>query len=238
MKISARNKLAGRIVEVTRGATTAHVRIEIGPGQVITAAITNEAVDELGLKAGANAIAVIKASDVMIGVEQDCMTRLIAALALLVLAAPALAEEPHGCDKFEWSIEKPQQLLAGMERSNGAGVNDRDAGTAFSVRLSPLAEAKLKWPPERAPKDPPSFAGTVEFGPAKQAATYAVTLSAAAWIDLVQGGRYLKPVAYTGALDCPHARKSVKFAIGPEPFTLQLSGAPYPTIDLVVTPAN
>jgi molybdopterin-binding protein len=68
MKISARNQLAGTIVQVTRGATTAHVRIEVGPGQVIMAAITNEAVDELGLKAGVKAIAVIKASDVMIAV--------------------------------------------------------------------------------------------------------------------------------------------------------------------------
>jgi len=69
MRISARNKLAGRIVEVTRGATTAHVRIEIAAGQVITASITNEAVDELGLKAGSPATAVIKASDVMIAVD-------------------------------------------------------------------------------------------------------------------------------------------------------------------------
>ena len=68
MKISARNQLSGTILEVTRGATTAHVRIEVGPGQVIMAAITNEAVDELGLKAGVKAIAVIKASDVMIAV--------------------------------------------------------------------------------------------------------------------------------------------------------------------------
>ncbi len=69
MKISARNKLPGKIIEVTRGATTAHVRIEVGPGQVITAAITNEAVDELGLKVGVSAIAVVKASDVMIGID-------------------------------------------------------------------------------------------------------------------------------------------------------------------------
>jgi molybdopterin-binding protein len=68
VKISARNQLSGTILEVTRGATTAHVRIEIGAGQVIMAAITNEAVDELGLKPGSKALAVIKASDVMIAV--------------------------------------------------------------------------------------------------------------------------------------------------------------------------
>jgi molybdopterin-binding protein len=69
MKLSARNQIKGKILEVKKGATTAHVRVEIAPGQVITASITNEAVDELGLKTGSAAIVVIKASDVMIGVE-------------------------------------------------------------------------------------------------------------------------------------------------------------------------
>jgi molybdopterin-binding protein len=69
MKISARNQIEGKVLEVTTGATTAHVRLEIGPGRVITASITNEAVDDLGLKAGAAAIAVIKASDVMIAID-------------------------------------------------------------------------------------------------------------------------------------------------------------------------
>jgi molybdopterin-binding protein len=69
MKISARNKLQGKIIEVKKGATTAHVRLEIAPGQIITASITNEAVEELGLKLGAEASAVIKASDVMIAID-------------------------------------------------------------------------------------------------------------------------------------------------------------------------
>ena len=68
MKLSARNQIKGKIIEVRKGATTAHVRVEIAPGQVITSSITNEAVDELGLKVGDPAIVVIKASDVMIGV--------------------------------------------------------------------------------------------------------------------------------------------------------------------------
>ncbi|HWE79647.1 MAG TPA: TOBE domain-containing protein [Pseudolabrys sp.] len=68
MRLSARNRIPGKVVEVKKGATTAHVRLEIAPGQVITSSITNEAVDELGLRAGGEAIAVIKASDVMIGV--------------------------------------------------------------------------------------------------------------------------------------------------------------------------
>jgi molybdopterin-binding protein len=67
-KLSARNQLTGKIVEVKKGATTSHVRIDIGNGIVITSAITNEAVADLNLKTGDEAWAVIKASDVMIGV--------------------------------------------------------------------------------------------------------------------------------------------------------------------------
>jgi len=66
MKLSARNILNGKVVDVKRGATTSHVRIDIG-GNVITAAITNEAVDDLGLKVGDNAAAIVKASDVIVG---------------------------------------------------------------------------------------------------------------------------------------------------------------------------
>ena len=68
MKLSARNQLKGKVVEVRKGATTSHVLIDTGAG-IITASITNEAVDELGLAPGQSAIAVIKASDVMVGVE-------------------------------------------------------------------------------------------------------------------------------------------------------------------------
>jgi len=69
MKISARNTLKGKIVNITKGATTSHVRIDIGGGAVVTASITNEAVDELKLAVGGQAYAVIKASDVMVGVD-------------------------------------------------------------------------------------------------------------------------------------------------------------------------
>jgi molybdopterin-binding protein len=68
MKLSARNQLKGTIKTVTKGQTTAHVEIDVG-GSVLTASITNEAVDTLKLKVGQEAYAVVKASDVMIGVD-------------------------------------------------------------------------------------------------------------------------------------------------------------------------
>jgi molybdopterin-binding protein len=67
MKLSARNIFPGKVVEVKRGQTTAHVKIEIAPGKVITASITVEAVDDLGLKVGDAASAIIKASEVIVG---------------------------------------------------------------------------------------------------------------------------------------------------------------------------
>ena len=68
MKISARNQIKGVIKAVTKGQTTAHVQIDVN-GVIVSASITNEAVDELGLTVGQPAYAVIKASDVMIAVD-------------------------------------------------------------------------------------------------------------------------------------------------------------------------
>jgi molybdopterin-binding protein len=69
MRISARNQIKGTVVEVKKGATTSHVRVDIGGGQIITSSITNEAVDDLGIKVGGEATVVVKASDVMIAVD-------------------------------------------------------------------------------------------------------------------------------------------------------------------------
>jgi molybdopterin-binding protein len=68
MKLSARNQLKGKIVEVKKGVTTAHVRIDVG-GQIVTASITNESADELKLAVGQTAYAIVKASSVMIAVD-------------------------------------------------------------------------------------------------------------------------------------------------------------------------
>ncbi len=68
MKISARNVLEGTIKEIKTGATTAHVLIDV-KGLTVTAAITNESVEELGLQVGKKVKAVIKSSDVMVAAD-------------------------------------------------------------------------------------------------------------------------------------------------------------------------
>jgi molybdopterin-binding protein len=100
MKLSARNQIKGRVVGVQRGATTGHVRIDIGNGVTITSSITNEAIDELGLAVGDEATAVIKASDVMVaklgGMLPVRAVRRLAAILVLggIFAAPAFAAAP------------------------------------------------------------------------------------------------------------------------------------------------
>jgi molybdopterin-binding protein len=69
MRISARNQIKGTVVEVKKGTTTSHIRVDIGGGQIVTSSITNEAVDELGIKAKDKVTVVVKASDVMIAVD-------------------------------------------------------------------------------------------------------------------------------------------------------------------------
>ena len=69
LKLSARNVFPGKVVDITRGQTTAHVKIEVGPGMVITSAITVESVNDLGLAVGDRAYAIIKSSEVIVGVD-------------------------------------------------------------------------------------------------------------------------------------------------------------------------
>jgi molybdopterin-binding protein len=66
MKISARNQLKGRVVEITRGPATANVKIDVA-GTIVTASITVEAANDLKLAAGDQVYAIIKASNVMVG---------------------------------------------------------------------------------------------------------------------------------------------------------------------------
>lgn len=69
MKISARNVLKGKVVQVTKGAVNSEVILELAGGTQVVSIITNSSVDQLGLKAGVEALAVIKASNVMIAVD-------------------------------------------------------------------------------------------------------------------------------------------------------------------------
>jgi len=71
MKLSARNVLKGRIVDIDKGKVTAIVRVDIGGGNIITSSITMAALKDLKLGKGSDVHAVIKASEVLLGVDDD-----------------------------------------------------------------------------------------------------------------------------------------------------------------------
>lgn len=71
MRVSARNKLMGEVIDITPGAVNAVVKIKLKGSPIITAVVTSEAIQEMGLKTGGQACAVIKASSVLLGTCED-----------------------------------------------------------------------------------------------------------------------------------------------------------------------
>lgn len=166
--------------------------------------------------------------------------RILAFLAVLSLSAtPALAaEEPSGCDKFKWPIERERAALTAPDRAKLASGSEQAAPPASAITLGLLApaDAKLPTPPERAPKDG-TFAGFTSIKTAK-AGLYTVSLSTGAWIDLVQDGHFLKPIAFSGATDCDGIRKTMKYELSDKPFVLQVSGAKDNSLSIAILPAQ
>ena len=90
--------------------------------------------------------------------------------------------------------------------------------------------------PERAPKFSPSNAGHFALGAPARPGVYKITIASEAWIDVVDGGQYLHPKAFSGVLGCEGARKSVKFELPARPVDLQFSGVRAGEIAAIVSP--
>jgi hypothetical protein len=160
-------------------------------------------------------------------------------LALLGSVPAWAAEEPSGCDKFKWNIDHERAALTAPDRvklGSGAEVTSLPV-TGLTLALSPPADARLPTPPERAPKDG-TFAGFASFKNPPKAGIYTISLSAGAWVDLVQDGHALKPKAFSGATDCDGIRKTMKYEIGPSPFVLQVSGARENSVSVAILPSE
>jgi hypothetical protein len=164
---------------------------------------------------------------------------LLFALALLGAAPAWAAEEPSGCDKFKWNIDRERAALTAPDRAklaSGAEIASLPS-TAVTLDLRASAEARLPTPPERAPKEG-TFAGFASFKSPPKPGIYTVSLSAGGWIDLVQDGHALKPKAFSGATDCDGIRKTMKYEIGPGPFVLQVSGTNENSVSVAILPSE
>jgi hypothetical protein len=161
-------------------------------------------------------------------------------LALALLGAPAwAAEEPSGCDKFKWPIDRERAALTAPDRMKLASGGELAAlpSTGMTLGLRAPAEAKLPSPPERAPKEG-TFAGYASFKSPPKPGTYTVSLSAGGWVDLVQDGHFLKPKAFSGATDCDGIRKTMKYEISASPFVLQVSGTKEDSVSVAILPSE
>jgi len=148
----------------------------------------------------------------------------------------AAAAEASGCGQFKWPIAHEQAALAAPAAGPLAPGATLPADAGARLRLVPFAEAKLALAPERPPKFSPSYAGAFSLEAPAAPAVYKVTLSAEGWIDVIQDGKFLKAINFSGATGCANARKSVKFRIAAEPATLQLTDVGDPDIAVIVSP--
>src|SRR5258707_1174306 len=167
------------------------------------------------------------------------MRKMFIVALLMLCAAPAwAAEEPSGCDKFKWPIERERAALTAPDRAKLSSGNELAAlpSSGITLALVAPADAKLPTPPERAPKEG-TFAGFTSIKTAK-AGLYTVSLSTGAWVDLVQDGHFLKPVAFSGATDCDGIRKTMKYELSDKPFVLQISGAKDNSLSVAILPAQ
>jgi len=161
----------------------------------------------------------------------------ILAVVSWALAGAALAQEPVGCDKFKWPLDKERATLNGTDLPKVVSGDRVTFPIPFGtiVALVPFADAKLPAPPERAPKSPDTFAGFFQAPAPKQPGSYKITVSAEGWIDVTQADQAVKSTAFSGAMGCEGIRKSVKFDLAAAPFTVELSSVKTAEIKIVIS---
>lgn len=164
---------------------------------------------------------------------------LLIALMLIGTAPAWAAEEPSGCDKFKWNIDRERAALTAPDRLTLASDGDLAAlpSTGMTLALRAPSEAQLPSPPERALKEG-TFAGFANFKGTPKAGLYTVSLSAGGWVDLMQDGHFLKPKAFSGATDCDGIRKTMKCELSASPFVLQVSGTKENSVSIAILPSE
>jgi hypothetical protein len=159
-------------------------------------------------------------------------------IAVALIAAPGLAQaqEGSGCDGFKWPLDRERTALVRPDKASLPNGGALPYDVAMTLELQPLPDAGLPKAPERAPKSASAFAGHFTLAAPAKPGAYRLTISSEGWVDVLDGGAYLHPVAFTGSKGCEGARKSVKFDLPGRPLALQFSGVPKDQISVIVSP--
>ena len=147
----------------------------------------------------------------------------IAALLTLLASSTALAAGV-GCDAGKWPLSKIQTEFGGSLPAVANGDSLPALAAPALINLAPQAEVTFVHPPGRPPKADPAYGGVVKLGP-EPAATYQLTVSDGAWIDLIENADIVKQTGYVRRRDCPGVDKSIRFKTKGGPLIIQISGA-------------
>jgi hypothetical protein len=157
-------------------------------------------------------------------------------LAATLLAGPAFAQDAD-CSAFKWPLNRELTAFKdeGLPTVASGGALP---GVVQPVQLKLVPQDQVTYPvaPARKPRHTPAYGGSFALPPMASADTYQVTLSGEAWVDVVQDGKVLKQVGFTGSHSCKAVRKSVRFAIGTAPATVEISDAEADSLKLDVLP--
>ena len=166
---------------------------------------------------------------------------LLACAALVAGAAPSAAAPAVGCEGFLWPLATEIAWMKATDSetvATGASLPAPPNDKAVALGLKPAAEVTLPATPTKTPKpgDDKTFAGVVTFENIPQG-HYQVTLSAHAWIDVVQNGKALEATGHTGSSDCQFVRKSVRFEVADGPVAVQIYGSAATSMKFTIRPA-
>jgi len=150
---------------------------------------------------------------------------------VLTLGAGSALAAGSGCDAGKWPLSAIQARFNGTLPALANGDAMPALGAPVLVNLSAQGDVAFPHPPGRAAKANPAYAAMVKLG-AEPAATYQVTVSGGAWVDVVENGELVKQSGYVRRTDCPGVDKSIRFKTDGGPLTIQISGAYAKTIKL------
>lgn len=149
------------------------------------------------------------------------------AAVLAISSAPSFAAESGGCDSFPWPINTELEWMKSSDSEalkSGAKLAAPPA-KAVELSLEPMSAVTFPVPPTgRLKPEGEVYGGVVSFdNPGGAAGSYQVALQTPGWIDVAQDGKALKSTAHSGKTDCDGVRKTVRFDLGPGPFSVQFS---------------